>query len=103
TTADNGKPRRLALRPLNQNQTTLLAGTDDAGQPFFSADSQWIAFFADGKLKKTSVTGGAPVTLCDSPGSGPGGSWGDDGNIIVALSPSGGLSRVHASGGLPIA
>ena len=93
----------MALRPLNQNQTTLLAGTDGAGQPFFSADSHWIAFFADGKLKKISVTGGAAVSLCDSPGSGPGGSWGDDGNIIVALTPSGGLSRVPASGGVPVA
>ena len=46
------------------------------------------------------MEGGAAVTLCDAP-LGLGGSWGDDGNIIAALSFSGVLSRVSSAGGTP--
>ena len=58
---------RLFVRKLDQLQAAALAGTDGAASPFFSPDGQWIAFFAGGKLKKVSVTGGAAVTLCDAP------------------------------------
>ena len=92
---------RLYTRLLNQAQVTPLSGTENAHSPFFSPDGQWIGFFADGKLKKISVEGGAAVTLCDAPGL-AGASWGDDGNIIAALSPTGGLSRVPSAGGTPV-
>lgn len=58
-------------------------------------------FFAQGKLKKTRIDGGDPISLCDAP-SGRGASWGEDGNIIAALSPSGGLSKVPSAGGNPV-
>ena len=91
---------RLATRRLDQSQTTLLAGTEDASSPFFSPDGQWIAFHADRKIKKISVRGGAAVTLCDAAGA-IAGSWGDDGNIIVPLGWGTGLSRISSSGGAP--
>jgi Tol biopolymer transport system component/predicted Ser/Thr protein kinase len=91
---------RLYTRLLEQNQVTPLAGTEDASFPFFSPDGEWIGFFADGKLKKISVGGGAAVTLCDAP-AGRGATWGDDGDIIAALTNYGGLSRVPSSGGTP--
>ena len=43
---------RLFVRKLDQLQAAPLAGTEGAASPFFSPDGQWIAFFADGKLKK---------------------------------------------------
>ena len=91
---------RLHTRLLQQNQVTPLAGTENAFSPFFSTDGEWIGFFADGKLKKISVQGGAAVTLCDAPDP-DGASWGDDGNIVAALNGSGGtgLWRVPSSGG----
>jgi serine/threonine-protein kinase len=92
---------RLHTRLLNQIQMTPLAGTDDASFPFFSPAGDWIGFFADGKLKKISVEGGAAVTLCDAP-NGRGASWGDDGNIIAALDTRGVLSRVPSAGGTPV-
>jgi serine/threonine protein kinase/Tol biopolymer transport system component len=94
------KKRRLYIRPLDQLQATVLAGTEDATQPFFSPDSQWIAFFADGKLKKISVHGGAPEIVCDSRAA-QSGSWGDDGNIIFANRNDSALSKVSSSGGAP--
>src|SRR5712692_5778798 len=51
--------RRIYVRSLDQSQATALSDTENAGDPFFSPDGQWIGFFADGKLKKISVQGSA--------------------------------------------
>src|SRR4030095_5845833 len=59
--------RQIYVRRLSQLQATPLSGTDNAVGPFFSPDGQWIAFFADGKLRKIAATGGPAVTLCDAP------------------------------------
>ncbi len=97
-----GAPQQLYVRRLDRLQATPLAGTDDAFGPFFSPDGQWVAFFAGGKLKKISVTGGSAITLCDAP-NGRGGSWGDDDMIVFQPNnvPGSGLSRVSAAGGAP--
>jgi Tol biopolymer transport system component/predicted Ser/Thr protein kinase len=92
---------RLHTRLLNQSEVTPLGGTENAYGPFFSPAGDWIGFFAEGKLKKIAVEGGAAVTLCDAP-AGHGGSWGDDGNIIAALNQNGVLSRVPSGGGTPV-
>jgi len=95
---------RLFVRKLDQLQAAALAGTEGAASPFFSPYGQWIAFFAGGKLKKVSVTGGAAINLCDAP-SGRGGTWTDDDTII--FTPTGGagpntrLMRIPAAGGIP--
>jgi Tol biopolymer transport system component len=89
---------QIYIRRLGQLQASPLAGTSGALSPFFSPDGQWLGFFADGKLKKISVTGGAPVTLADAPVP-RGGSWGDDGNIVFHPNPQGGLLRVSSAGG----
>jgi serine/threonine-protein kinase len=54
---------QIYIRRLDQLRATPLEGTDGALSPFFSPDGQWIAFFAAGKLKKVSVTGGAAVAF----------------------------------------
>ena len=60
--------RRLYVRRLDSLELVPLPGTEDAKTPFFSPDGQWIGFFADDKMKKVPVSGGTPVTLCDSSG-----------------------------------
>jgi eukaryotic-like serine/threonine-protein kinase len=102
---DSTGMRRLAIRGLDQSQFVPLSGTGSAVafRSFFSADGQWVGFFADGKLKKIPVQGGAPVTLCDVPGFPRGGSWGDDGNIVAAFNWGySGLFRVPSGGGAPV-
>ena len=93
---------QLYIRRLDQLQANPLSGTDDARNPFFSPDGQWIGFFAGAKLRKISITGGAAVTICDAP-AGRGATWGDDGTII--LTPNGApgavLQRVSDAGGTP--
>ena len=58
-----------------------------------------VGFFAQGKLKTVSLSGGAPLTVC-SVSLGRGASWGADGSIIFAPSYSG-LFRVSTAGGTP--
>jgi len=93
---------QLYVRRLEEIQASPVSGTEGARNPFFSPDGQWIAFFAEGKLKKVAVTGGATVTLCEAPDD-RGGSWGEDGTIVFtpAAAAGVGLSRVSAAGGTP--
>ncbi|MGA7791752.1 MAG: protein kinase [Candidatus Acidiferrales bacterium] len=92
--------QRIYVRALDQLQATALSGTENARDPFFSPDGQWIGFFADGKLKKISVQGGAAATLCDAAND-RGGSWGDDGTIAFVPDNQGALSKVPSAGGTP--
>jgi len=92
---------RLFTRRLDQPNASELARTQGALAPFFSPDGQWVAFFAGTKLQKVSVDGGSAIILCDAP-SGRGGSWGQDGNIIAALSGTAGLSQIPSAGGPPM-
>jgi Tol biopolymer transport system component len=91
---------QLYLRRLDQLQAISLAGTEDAVSPFFSPDGAWIAFFAGGKLRKISVSGGASITLSDAPNA-RGGTWAEDDTIIfnpdLPLGVS--LMRVSSAGG----
>jgi len=90
--------QQLAMRILDQAQPTLLPGTENGSDPFFSPGGDWVGFVSDNKLKKVSVLGGATVTLCDATYH-YGASWGEDGNIVGALNLLSGLFRVPANGG----
>jgi serine/threonine protein kinase len=89
----------LWVRRLDQPSPVMLAGTEDAFGPFFSPDGRSVGFFADGKLKKIGIAGGAPVTLCDAP-SGAGGSWSEDGSVAFVHSRV--IFRIPSAGGTPI-
>jgi Tol biopolymer transport system component len=89
--------RLLYLRDLDQPIARAVPGTEGADEPFFSPDGQWVAFFAEEKLKKISVVGGLPVILADAP-TPRGGAWGPDNSIIYAPTPASVLLRVSASG-----
>ncbi|HJU41380.1 MAG TPA: protein kinase [Vicinamibacterales bacterium] len=90
---------RLYLRELSGFDAKPLQGTEGASYPFFSPDSAWVAFLADGKLKRQSIANASTVTICDFPMRARGGTWGADGTIVIA-GPDG-LSRVPSSGGTP--
>ena len=92
--------QQLYLREMDQLEAAPIRGTDlIPTSPFFSPDGQWVGFYAQGNLRKVSVTGGAPVTLCEA--NNPwGASWGAD-DIIVFGQGSRGILRVAANGGTP--
>jgi len=83
--ASRGGSTRLYVRPFDRFDATLVPGTDGAESPFFSPDGQSLGFFAQGKLKKVSLSGGAPFdplqrTLIR------GASWAPDDTIIFTPS-----------------
>jgi serine/threonine protein kinase len=96
---DKGKSL-LYVRSLAFLTAQSLAGTEDGMLPFWSPDSREIGFFAGGKLKKISASGGPPQNLCDAT-NGRGGAWNREGTILFAPSASTPLWRVSASGGTP--
>lgn len=96
--SENGLPH-LFVRSLDRFDSLAIPESDGATFPFFSPDGEWIAFFSQGKLKKASVNGSAPVVVCDL-NSFFGGTWTSDGKIIFD-DPSLGLGVVPAAGGTP--
>jgi Tol biopolymer transport system component len=69
---------------------------------FFSPDGESLGFFQDGKLKRISLAGGSPITLCDAPPSAQTGDWFGNTIVFTASIESGqGLYRVSANGGEP--
>jgi serine/threonine protein kinase len=98
--ANGASGTQLFIRSLDSLTPQPLPGTEGGTFPFWSPDSRSVGFFTPDKLKRIEISGGAPVSLCDST-LGRGGSWGPDGTIIAALSYNAGLSRVSANGGPP--
>jgi Tol biopolymer transport system component len=90
----------LWLRTLQSMEWRRLPSTEGATLPFWSPDSQHVGFFAERKLKRTSVANGLIQTLAQAP-SARGGTWGRDGTIVFAPTAAGPIVRVRASGGTP--
>ena len=78
-------------------------GTGGGRDPFVSPDGQWLGYFQGQRLWKIRVTGGRPLELCAvEEDAAHGADWGDDGFIVGAFGPTGGLQRVPEVGGLPM-
>jgi len=92
--------RQLWLRALDALQSQPMPGTEDARFPFWSPDSRYIGFFAQGKLKKIAATGGPAQSLCDAANA-LGGTWSRDDVIMLSIFGATGIQRVPASGGVP--
>ena len=92
--------RQLYLQSMDSFEATVLPGTEGAHHPFFSPDGRWVAFFADGTLKKVLLSGGSPITITEGGEVHHGGTWGADGKIIFGQT-NGVLMQVPDSGGVP--
>ena len=93
-----GKPA-LWLRHIDDLEGRRLPGTENADHPFWSPDGRWIAFFSEGRLKRTPAEGGAVEVLAgDVPPDPRGGSWGRDGTILFGTS-DGPIYRLSPTGG----
>ncbi|HJW14362.1 MAG TPA: protein kinase [Thermoanaerobaculia bacterium] len=91
---------RIWVRPLSALAAQPLTGTEGAARPFWSPDSRFIGFFAEGKLKKIEVSGGPPQKICDSP-TGADGTWSPAGVILFDGRIADPIQRVSAEGGTP--
>ena len=97
-TAGRDGKNQVWIRSFDSLEARPLAGTENGSYPFWSPDSQWLGFFAAGKLQKIAASGGAPQVLADAP-NGRGGDWNREGVILFAPDAFGGLFRVSAGGG----
>ena len=95
---------KLWVRPLDSLEARELPGSEDAAQPFWSPDSRSLGFFAQRRLKRIELAGGPPVVLAEISDA-RGGAWSAAEGGIIAYSPhaGGGLFRIPASGGEPVA
>jgi eukaryotic-like serine/threonine-protein kinase len=93
----------LALRPL--------PGTEGAAQPFWSADSGYLAFITSEGLKKIDVNTGVVQTVTPLRAGGQSGTWNRDNVILFATNRPGAaktepsqtiIYRVPAGGGTPV-
>src|SRR5881296_745606 len=100
--ASNEGKSQLWVRPLDSVAAQPLAGTDGASYPFWSPDTASVGFFADDKLKRIDIVGGAPQVLANAVAPW-GGSWNRDGTILFAPAGAGPLLKVPATGGDPVA
>jgi eukaryotic-like serine/threonine-protein kinase len=99
--ARKGDARHLVARSLDAAEGVAIAGTEGAYSPFFSPDGQWVGFWADNKMKKVSLAGGTPVTICESCVSDRllGATWGPDDTLVFPPKWASTLVRVPATGG----
>jgi len=85
--ASNEGKSQLWARSLDSLAAQPLAGTEGGTSPFWSPHSASVGFFADGKLKRIDVVGGAPQVLANAAAVGRGGAWNRDGTILFAPNP----------------
>jgi hypothetical protein len=96
---DSEGESQLWVRSLDAVSAQPLAGTERAQFPFWSPDGQSVGFFADAKLKRIDIDGGAVQTLADVRVP-HGGAWGTDGRILFGPHNDGiPIRRVSATGG----
>jgi Tol biopolymer transport system component len=94
---------RLYVRSFDQLDATPIEGVESPGfasarVPFFSPDGQWIGFWEGALLKKVSISGGAPITLCAISPPPYSAKWLADNTILIAHGPRG-IFRVSGNGG----
>ena len=116
TTTDS-TARRIYRRDRDAAAGVPVAGTDGGHAPFVSPDGASIGFVADGKLQRVPLAGGTPQVIhdlqsktapdavavgWDTEGVAYGATWMPDDTIVFGRF-AGGLWRVPASGGTPVA
>jgi serine/threonine protein kinase len=94
----SGTKPMLWVRPMGEVTAHILPGTENAEYPFWSPDSRWVAFFAQGKLKKIPIGGGPIQLVAEGFPDSRGGSWGPDGTILCSTG-MGAIYSVPSAGG----
>jgi serine/threonine-protein kinase len=94
---------RIYQRPLDRLESTPVADTRGAREPFFSPDSKWLGFVtqAEGahRLERSSFEGGVPVVFHEEATSPRGGAvWTDEDEIVFAGAD--GLRGISSNGGV---
>jgi len=101
---DRRMQTKLWLRYLDKFDIQELAGTEGASFPFWSPDSKSIAFFVESNstLRRLDLSTGISQVICNTRGSGRGGTWGPGDTILFTPSTNNPIQKVSANGGTPV-
>ncbi len=84
---DDSPPLRVRALDSFDSETRILAGTEGAITPFFSADSQWVGYLHGSGGQRTvyrvHVESGSIVQVTNGAHVGYHGDWGDDGRMVI--------------------
>ena len=95
-----GAQGKLWIQDLDREEPRAIEASEGAQRPFWSPDSDFIAFSVGDELKKVAVTGGPAVSLSQRPsGNFVGGTWNPDGESIVFSVALRRLYQTPAQGG----
>lgn len=91
--------RRVYYRPLAARGYTVVPESDGTGQevPFWSPDSQWLGFSAQGKILKWNPSSGQPPQNIGNGSINVRGAWNED--DVILFDEQGRLKRLSAGGG----
>lgn len=87
----------IALRRMEELEARLIPGTQGAEQPFYSPDSQKLAFFAGGRMRRVPLSGGVPTVIVPAPRP-QGATWDATDRVFFVPDWQAGIVRVPASG-----
>jgi serine/threonine protein kinase len=87
----------VSVQRVGSSAISVLPDTAGASYPFWSPDDAYVGFFADGKLKKVALSGGAPQVLATAT-SARGGAWGRRGVIVFSPQAAGWMWKINADG-----
>ena len=92
---------QLYVRALADEEAVVLGDTKEAQYPFWSADGNWVGYYARNEgLMKVPVNGGPPQLICAA-GNGKGGAWNATDDILLTTDYNTSIFTVKATGGEP--
>ena len=95
-----GTGTQLFRRAVDQLEVKGIAGTDDGGYAFVSADDKWVGFVTGGQLRKVPIEGGPSIPIAAVAAVIGGAAWAPNDVIVVGGNELwSGLSVVSAAGG----
>ncbi|MEO8592325.1 MAG: protein kinase [Candidatus Solibacter sp.] len=100
--AAKGGQSLLWVRALDSLEARALPGTEGVSMHFWSPDSRFLGFWADGKLKKIEASGGPPQSLCKVVTSTAVAGWWNPDGVIFLSNGTEGIFQVPQAGGDPV-
>ena len=95
--AASGGIDRVYLRTRSDSSARVIPGSEHGTGPVLSPDGKWVAFFADGVIRKAAIDGEASTLASARDVRGM--AWSDDGTLFLTTDAGAPLVSMPATGG----